>query len=729
MTPPPVRRTRRRRMPMVLQATLTDCAPACLAMVLAAHGRPRGLADLRAELGSGRDGVSAAAIRDVAVESGLICRSLRVEASALARLPAPFVAHWGGHHFVVVQRVGRRRIIVADPALGRRRLDHATFAANHTGVVQLFAPTDAPPVDARGRAAVVPVIGPAILGELRALGVLITTSLLLLGLGIAVPFLTSFLVAGMSAGGRLSGVSLVVAGCVALAAAVGGINLLRGFAAAQAQRGIGRTLTGSLVDRLLAAPLTFFEHRGRGDVISRVTASESVRDAVATHLVATVLDAVAAVGYTVIVFVLDPRLGLVTALLSTTQVVVFAALAGRLQRLRREELLAEAYCHSWLMETVSGIAWLKAAGAETQAREHWSDLSEKRLGLLVRSGRTGAVADALAAAMRTVGPLVLLLVAGLALIGADPAPDAGEVGRAVGLAALATAALVPFSSLAATLRALQELRSVTSHLDDLASAPDEQPESRPPAPALTGALEAAGLRFRHHRRAPWVVDGVDLSIRPGQKVAVVGPSGSGKSTLARLLIGLYAPTEGNVRVDGRSMAELDLASVRRQVGLVLQEPFLITGSITENIALRHPGATAEQIAEAARLAEIDDDIRQMPAGYDTLLTEGGVGLSGGQRQRIALARALLGKPQLLVLDEATSHVDQLTEARIEDNLRGLGITQIVIAHRLSTVRDANRIVVLQHGRIVEQGDHDRLIGSAGAYARLVEASRPTLTAA
>jgi ABC-type bacteriocin/lantibiotic exporter with double-glycine peptidase domain len=270
---------------------------------------------------------------------------------------------------------------------------------------------------------------------------------------------------------------------------------------------------------------------------------------------------------------------------------------------------------------------------------------------------------------------------------------------------------------------------VGAHLDRLADVLEADPEQDPrkvrSAPPLTGRIELRNVSFGYDRNAPLVLRNLSLTIEPGEKVALVGRTGSGKSTLAMLLLGLLTPTEGEILYDGIPLQELDYRTVRRQVGVVMQDSFLFAASIRENIAFNDPGLSLEAVMEAARQAAIQEEILQMPMGYETRVAEGGSALSGGQRQRLALARAVAHTPSILILDEATSHLDVATEEEVDGNLSRLACTRLVIAHRLSTIRNADRILVLEGGEVVEAGSHETLLARNGRYAALVHTQQAT----
>ncbi|MBO3746199.1 peptidase domain-containing ABC transporter [Streptosporangiaceae bacterium NEAU-GS5] len=713
------------QVPAVLQSTRFDCGPACLAAVLAAFGRPVPVADIRAVLDPGRDGISALVLRDEARRHGLDSRGRRVEpgVQALARLPLPFIAHWEGDHYVVVTRVSRRGVDVMDPAVGHRRLTAAEYLRGATGVVLTFRlAADAPAPAAAPRSipsALRSIVGPAVLENRAMLVLLGLTSLLLLAVGLTVPIWTARAVdAFMSPGGGTRTLAGLVAPVIGVFAAAGALELARGVAAAALQRRLGGRLNTAFVERFLGAPLQFVEKRGPGELVSRIMAADVLRDALGTRLVGALLDVVVGAVYLVVVTIAAPVLGGVTLALGASQLVVLGALAVRGRRLRREELLADSRSNGWLIEVANSLAWVKGAGAERVVGAKAALLHGRRLVAMHRAARNGAAAEAAASALRVGGPLVLL-------VAATSTVSAGTPGHVVALAALAAAAMIPIGGMATHLRELYEIGSVLDHLQDLADAPAESPPGRDPVRRLRGEITVLRLGFRFTRRDPWTVKDLSLHIPTGTKIAIVGPSGSGKSTLAKLLVGLYPPTSGSVTVDGIDISTLDLPSMRRLMGVVWQDPLLFSGTIRENITLRVPGASPDEVRDAARLAGIEDDIKGMPMGYDTILGPSGEGLSGGQRQRLALARALVGRPAILVLDEATSHLDTPTEALIERNLRATGVTRIVIAHRLSTVQDSDLILVMTGGRVIEWGTHHELIGRAGEYARMVDAQQVT----
>jgi ABC-type bacteriocin/lantibiotic exporter with double-glycine peptidase domain len=297
------------------------------------------------------------------------------------------------------------------------------------------------------------------------------------------------------------------------------------------------------------------------------------------------------------------------------------------------------------------------------------------------------------------------------------------LGTMLAMSALAAGFLRPLGSLVSTGLELQQLGSYVDRVDEVLRHAPEQDERRRPAPQLRGRITLEALSFRYAEHAPWAVDHVDLEIPPGAQIAIVGPSGSGKSTIARLLAALYVPAEGRILFDGSDFSEFDLVSLRRQIGFVPQHPFLFGATIRANIAMADVDVSLEDVERAAHLADLEQEIAAMPLGYETPLATTGTNLSGGQRQRIAIARALLRRPPVIILDEATSHLDARSERRVYEHLKTLACTRIVIAHRLSTVAGSDLIAVVDKGQITERGTHEELLRKGGLYAELARLSR------
>jgi ATP-binding cassette, subfamily B, bacterial len=447
----------------------------------------------------------------------------------------------------------------------------------------------------------------------------------------------------------------------------------------------------------------------------RLRSNATVREILTTGAIASLLDGALATVYLVVIFALSPLLGALVAALAAAQVTVLLSARRRNQHLMGESLATEARSQSYAYEMFSAVETLKAAGAERRAVSHWTNLFVDELNVSLRRGRLSAAVDTATRGLALLSPIaVLLLGANLVRTGQL------SLGTMLALAALGTAFLEPLATLVATALQIQLLGSYLGRLDDVLNTPTETAgRDLRHAPQLTGAVRAEQLTFRYYPQGPPAVEDADLDARPGQVLAIVGRSGSGKSTLGRLLLGLYPPTSGRVLLDGIDLATLHPRSVRSQIGVVTQDPYIFGLSIRDNVALGDPSLPQHRLEAAAALAGIADDIHAMPLGWDTPLVDAGASLSGGQRQRLALARALAPQPRILLLDEATSNLDTVTEAQVHTNIAQLGCTVIVIADRLATVIDADRIVVMDAGRVVEAGCHRDLLNAGGHYAQLV----------
>jgi ABC-type bacteriocin/lantibiotic exporter with double-glycine peptidase domain len=366
---------------------------------------------------------------------------------------------------------------------------------------------------------------------------------------------------------------------------------------------------------------------------------------------------------------------------------------------------------------LAGLETLKCAGAEATAVERYANLYADCLEVSVQRGRLGAALDAFHSSMSALAPMVILAVGAYSVITGEL-----SLGSMLAMSTLATSLFGPLAHLVQSLMQLQVVRTYAERIDDVRRArPEQDPDAVLDAPVLAGGVSLRNVSLRYGD-GPLVVDGVSLDVAPGTSVALVGPTGSGKTSLLNLLAGFVPPTTGTVSFDGRPLGELDLRAVRQQVGIVPQHPYIFGGTLRENIALTAPHASADRIERAAAVAALDADVAQLPLGLETPVSDGGTSLSGGQRQRIALARAVLREPSVLLLDEATSALDTATEAAVTANLARLRATRIIVTHRLSTVANADRIVVMDRGRIVETGSHAALLAGRGAYHRLVAAA-------
>jgi ABC-type bacteriocin/lantibiotic exporter with double-glycine peptidase domain len=708
---------RRRRVPEVRQMSEVECGLACLTMILNYYGCGISLSELRTHCGVGRDGLSALEIVRIARDRGMRVRAVALQRNDFRFVAFPAIVHWEFDHFLVVERWSRKHVDVVDPARGRYRLTQGEFDAGFTGVI--ISPEPGPGFDRRVAMPSRGTFRAYILQYLRlAPGTflqIVGVSLLLLLLGLVFPVMTKVVVDQVLPFRMQNVLPVLGLGIIVLFLAQTIATLLREWLLVYLRARVDVSMMLGFVEHLLALPYKYFQQRSTGDLLSRVSSNATLRELLSNQLLSTVMDSGLVVFYLIVLVWQSPPFGLLTLGVGLAEAMVLLLSYGSISRLASRELAAFGKSQGYLGEAVVGIATLKAAGAEERAFDRWSNLFFDHLNISLRYNYVSGTVAAILASLPLFGQLALLWVGATQVLNGSI-----TVGTMVGLLALAAAFFAPLTSL---VNSAQQFQLVSANLDrirDVTEAEPEQARRAPrPAPQLSGQLRLYEVGFRYSQAGPQVLHGIDLTVRPGQRIAIVGPSGSGKSTLGKLLLGLYLPTEGDICYDGLSLRDVNWQEVRRQFGVVLQESTLFSGSVLSNITLSNPLIEWERVVEAARLAAIHDDIIAMPMGYDTFVSEGGSALSGGQRQRLAIARAIAHKPVIVLLDEATSHLDVETERRVAGNLRTLACTQIIIAHRLSTIRDADTILVLDQGTIVERGGHHDLLRRAGHYARLV----------
>ena len=686
---------------------------AALVMLLRFHGVGADPEKIRHHFGAA---IGVPEMLRCAKQFGLKARTFRSNWQRLIKTPLPGIATLSDGTYLIVGKAGDDQVLVQNPLLSRPILmSRAEFEAVWDGRLLLMAGR-AGLVELSRRFGISWFLG-AIHKYRYLLGEVLVASFFLQLFALVSPLLFQVVIDKVLVNRTLSTLDVLVVGLVGIAIFETILGILRTYVFAHTTNRIDVELGARLFRHLLALPLAYFQARRVGDSVARVRELENIRNFLTSSALTLVIDLFFTFVFLAVMFLYSPLLSMIVIGAFPFYLGISAA-ATPLFRQRLDEKFARgAENQAFLVESVTGVETLKAMAVEPQMQRRWE---QQLAGYVSASFRVISLNNT---ASQTIQLISKLVTAAILYVGAKLV-IAGSltIGELVAFNMLAGRVSGPVLRLAQMWQDFHQARLSVARLGDILNTPVEPTLSpgRSALPAIRGEIAFEHVAFRYRIDGPQVLHDVSFSISPGQVVGIVGPSGSGKSTLAKLIQRLYVPENGRVMVDGADLAMVDSTWLRRQMGIVLQENILFNCSIRDNIALAEPGMPIDRIIAAATLAGAHDFVLELPEGYDTIVGERGSSLSGGQRQRVAIARALLCEPRVLIFDEATSALDYESERIIQQNMSQIaqGRTVIIIAHRLSTVRFADRILTLDHGRLIEDGTHDELIRRGGRYATL-----------
>ncbi|KVA01436.1 peptidase domain-containing ABC transporter [Burkholderia ubonensis] len=688
-----------RRLPVILQTQAAECGLACVGMVAGFFGHDIDMMHLRQRFTTSLKGTTLGDVMRIAQRLGLASRALRLELDELSQLRRPCILHWEMSHFVVLKRVERDHIVIHDPARGARHVPMEEVSRCFTGVALELLPTAAfERKRERESISMLRLIG-SVLGIRSAFVQVLTLSVALELFGIVTPFYMQWVMDHVLVSSDHDLLTLLGIGFAMVALFQVAITALRSWVVIWFSSLLSVQWSANVCAHLLRLPMTYFEQRHIGDVVSRFGSVGTIQNTLTSRFIGTVLDGVMAVVTLGMLFFYNSTLTWLVLALFVTYALLRALAYRPFRRANEDQIVYAARTQSQLLESIRGVQAIKLANKQDERVAIYTNTMVETTNKGIAIQRLSISFSAVHGLVSSVGRVALVWLAAQQVLDGH-----FSAGMLVAYISFADQFIGRGSGLIDALIEFRMLRLHGERLADIVLTDVETDMEGTVAPLPRGQQEAPpaisvrNLRYRYAEGEPWVLDGCSFDIAAGESVAIVGPSGQGKTTLAKLLLGLLEPQEGTISIDGVDIRQVGLQHYRDRIGCVMQDDILFAGSIADNIAFFDLEPDQMRIEEAARLAQIHDDITAMPMGYQSLVGDMGSSLSGGQCQRVLLARALYRRPDILVLDEATSHLDVAREQAINEVVGAMPVTRILIAHRPETIRSAQRALLLEQGR-------------------------------
>ena len=712
-----------RSLPVLLQTEAAECGLACMAMVVNHWGHRIDLCAMRRRFSVSLKGTTLKALMDMASALGLLTRPLKIDLPQLRDLSLPCILHWDMNHFVVLESVNRDRVVIHDPAVGARRLAMDEVSRHFTGVALELAPGAAFRVaQEASRFTLLSLMG-RVVGLKRSLTQTLLLALSLQACLLVAPFYLQWVVDEALVNADRDLITVLGIGFLLLTLVQSSIGAVRSWATTVLATSLNFQWLGNAFAHLMKLPLSYFEKRHLGDIVSRFSSIQTIQRTLTTQFVEGIVDGLLAVATLVIMLLYSPLL----AALACAGVALYALLRwgmfGALREATAEQIIHAARQQTHFLESVRGALSVRLFNRADERRIGWTNFLADQFNAELRISKLSISYQTVHTVLVGAERVIVIWLAALAVLDAH---------FSAGMMFAFISYKDQFSErLAALIDKLFELRMLRLHGERVADIVLSDAEEAPAfaeieCQRIEPSIEVRGVSFRYADGEPFVLKDIDLFVPAGQCLAITGASGCGKTTLIKLLLGLMKPTDGEILIGGVPIDRLVPANYRQLVGAVMQDDQLFAGSIAENISFFDPIASQERVEACARLAAIDCEIRSMPMGYNTSVGDVGTGLSGGQKQRILLARALYKNPRLLVLDEATSHLDLSNEQLVNSAIKQSQLTRVMAAHRPETVAMAQRVVMLAEGRIVRDLEQPSLRQTAPETAIADERQRQRL---
>ena len=680
-----------RRLPMVLQTEVSECALASLAMVACYHGHDIDLASLRKRFPTSLKGATLLHVMEMADKLGFVCRPLSLDMDHFAQLRTPCLIHWDLNHFVVLKRINSRSVVIHDPARGIRKLSHKEISEHFTGVALELNPSSRFEPERDRQAVSLRALAGQMRGVMPALMQILLLALALEVLALVGPFYLQWVLDQVLVSADHDLLTLLCLGFLGIAIFSALITAARSWAVTWLGATLKLQWASNLFAHLLKLPLDWFEKRHVGDVASRFSSIQTIQKTLTTQFIGSLLDGLMSFVTIVMMAFYSTSLTAFVAGLFIAYGLTRWMFFYPLRRANEEQVVCAAHTQSELLESIRGAMPIKLANKQSERLARYTNATVASINPDIGMQRLGITFALVNQLLFGMGRVALIWIAATLTL-----KNTFSIGMLVAFIAYADQFTNRAGGLIDKWLDFRMLKLHTERIADIAmTEPESDAQSNWTGSPLEASIELRQVSFRYAEDLPWIIRNCNLRIEVGESVAIVGPSGCGKSTVAKLILGLLRPSEGEVLFGGVEIRKLGLSRYREMVGAVMQNDQLFAGSIADNISFFEADAAMTKIMLAAQLAAVHDDIIAMPMGYESLVGDMGSSLSGGQKQRVILARALYRMPKLIVLDEATSHLDTARESIVNAAISQLPITRVIIAHRQETIHSTDKVIDLE----------------------------------